>query len=651
MKRLHSTLAHFDVLFTLSKKSKVFLVLTTDTFSVIVAYFIAYLLRIDSFPSLTNTHHIFPFLVLLIVSTLLCFGILHTYRIAIRYLTFAAFPPLFIGALASSAILFSLSEYFSIPTPRSIPFIYGILLFCYCLCSRFLVYTIYVSMIYTAKISNAIVYGAGQSGRQLVKALQTGDKIIPVAFVDDNEELQKRTVYGIRVYSPDDIEYLKKKYDVKKLLFAIASATPSRRKEIMNAMVHHNLQMLTLPGISGLAEGEERTTELQEVSLEDLLGRDPIAPIPALLNRHIKGHNVLVTGAGGSIGSELCRQAVAGGARSLVLFELSEIALYSIVKELQGTFPHTPTQLIPILGNVQDKKHLLEIFTSFSVQTVYHAAAYKHVPLVEYNNIAAVKNNVFGTLACIEAAIESKVQHVVAISTDKAVRPTNLMGTTKRIAEMILQTHAGMRDNLDICMVRFGNVLGSSGSVVPLFKKQIAAGGPVTVTHPEITRYFMTIPEAVQLVIQAGSMGNHGEVFVLDMGKPVKIADMAKNMIRLSGLKVYDKDTGLGDIRIDFTGLRPGEKLYEELLIDGVFAETQHPRIMQKDEGSLSLIALQDLLIKLKYCCENGTIPELQELCKVPEIAFHPDQGLKDLLWQKKNITSDNDAVQDEVSI
>lgn len=651
MKRFHSALAYFDVLFTLSKKSKIFLVLMADSTSVIAAYFIAYLLRIDTFPSVENTHYLLLFLGLLTASTLLCFGILHTYRIAIRYLSFASFPPLIIGALASSAILYSLSEYFSIVMPRSIPFIYGILLFCYCFCTRFLVYTIYVSMMYTAKISNAIIYGAGQSGRQLVKALQTGDKIIPIAFVDDNKELQKRTVHGIRVYSPDDIEYLKKKYDVKKLLFAIASATPSRRKEIMNDMVHHNLQMLTLPGISGLAEGDAVHAELQEVSLEDLLGRDPIAPIPALLNRHIKGHNVLVTGAGGSIGSELCRQAVAGGARSLVLFELSEIALYSIVKELQGTFPHTSTQIIPILGNVQDKKHLLEIFTSFSVQTVYHAAAYKHVPLVEYNNIAAVNNNVFGTLACIEAAIESTVQHVVAISTDKAVRPTNLMGTTKRIAEMILQTHAGIRDNIDICMVRFGNVLGSSGSVVPLFKKQIAAGGPVTVTHPDITRYFMTIPEAVQLVIQAGSMGNHGEVFVLDMGKPVKIADMAEKMIRLSGLKVYDKNTGMGDIRIDFTGLRPGEKLYEELLIDGVFTETQHPRIMQKDEGSLTLTALQNLLAKLKICCENGTIPELQELCQVPEIAFHPDQGLKDLVWQKKNTISDNAAMQDAVSI
>ncbi len=499
------------------------------------------------------------------------------------------------------------------------------------------IYNIYISMMYSNKLSHAIIYGAGQSGRQLAKALQTGDKIRPVAFVDDNKELQNRTVHGIRVYSPDKIEYIKEKYSVTKLLFAIASATPSRRKEIMNNMMGHHLQMLTLPGISGLADGEGGNAELQEVSLEDLLGRDPIEPIPHLLDRHIKGHNVLVTGAGGSIGSELCRQAVAGGARSLVLFELSEIALYSIVKELQCAFSHEQTRIIPILGNVQDKKHLIEIFTSFDVHTVYHAAAYKHVPLVEYNNIAAVKNNVFGTLSCIEAAIASNVLHVVSISTDKAVRPTNLMGTTKRIAEMILQTHAGMRENLDICMVRFGNVLGSSGSVVPLFARQIAGGGPVTVTHPDITRYFMTIPEAVQLVIQAGSMGDHGEVFVLDMGKPVKIADMAEKMVRLSGLSVYDKDTGLGDIRIDFTGLRPGEKLYEELLIDGVFAETQHPRIMQKDEESLSLAALQALLAKLAECCENGTVDELQELCMVPEIAFHPDQDLKDLVWTQKS--------------
>lgn len=648
MRRLRSLLSFFNILFILPKKTKVCLALMSDSFCIVYAYIFAFILRVDAFPRLELSSTWESFLVALILPTLFVFHIFGIYRIALRYLSVRSLLPLTASVIASSAILAVLNGYFSIAMPRSIPFIYGILLFISILFTRIFIYSLYISMVYMEKLSHAVVYGAGQSGRQLVKALQAGDKIVPVAFVDDNEELHGRTIHGIQVYSPEKIEYLKKKYKVEKLLFAIASATPSKRKEIMNKMIRHNLEMLTLPGISGLAEGHSERTELQEVSLEDLLGRDPIAPIDTLLDRNIKGHNVLVTGAGGSIGSELCRQAVTGGAKSLVLFELSEIALYTIVKELQATFPSMNTRIIPILGNVQNKKQLLEIFTLFSVQTVYHAAAYKHVPLVEYNNIAAVQNNVFGTLACVEAAIESNVEHIVAISTDKAVRPTNLMGTTKRIAEMILQTHAGVRKNLDICMVRFGNVLGSSGSVVPLFKRQIAAGGPVTVTHPDIIRYFMTIPEAVQLVIQAGSMGNHGEVFVLDMGKPVKIADMAKKMISLSGLTVYDEATGQGDIRIDFTGLRPGEKLYEELLIDGAFAATQHPRIMQKDEGSLSFDHLQLLLAKLKICCETGDVAALQELCKVPEIAFHPDQGLKDLVWQAK--TSDA-VVQEQVSI
>lgn len=636
MRHIHILFLMASMLFRLPRAVKFLLALCADAFAVIGAYIFAYLLRVDGFPHVWLGSGGYTILLYLVPSSLLFCFFCKTYCITIRYLSFRAFIPLAISSVASSIFLYVFSELLGLSMPRSIPFIYGLLLFSFCTFIRFFIYNLYLSNLYSKKFSKAIIYGAGESGRQLAKALQIGDRIVPVAFVDDDNSLQGKTIYGIMVYSPSQIPLIKKHYDVQKILFAIPSVTPNRRKVILNSMMVYNLEMLSLPGISELASGITEKTELQEVSLEDLLGRDPIQPIPSLLYKHIKGHNVLVTGAGGSVGSELCRQIVGGGAHQLILFEISEIALYSITKELQGLYPQAETILIPILGNIQDKKRVTEIFTTFSVQTVYHAAAYKHVPLVEYNNIVAVENNVFGTLACIEAAIESSVEHVVFISTDKAVRPTNLMGATKRLAEMILQTHASIRPNLDVSMVRFGNVLGSSGSVVPLFKRQIADGGPITVTHPEITRYFMTIPEAVQLVIQAGSMGNHGEIFVLDMGQPVKIAEMAEKMIRLSGLRVFDDTTGEGDIRIHYTGLRPGEKLYEELLICGEFVATQHPRIMQKHEGSLSLDALLNLLGELKQACECGDVEKIHALCHLPEVAFSSEHGVKDLVWTGK---------------
>lgn len=611
--------------------------LCIDSFSITFAYIGAYRLRLGAFsPQDYMPAWGYVFASILPI-TLFIFWLCKIYNISIRYASFQLLKIIFIASLSSAFLLYFLSSAFSMFLPRSIPLIYMLLLLLFCAASRILVHNFYYYAVTSSRLAPAVIYGAGESGRQLASALQAGSQFFLVAFIDDSKLLQKRSIHGLTVYAPSSLPYLQERYGVQKVLLAMPSATRSCRKNILDALMPLNLEVLSLPSISELAMGVTEKTPLQKIAIEDLLGRDPIPPVASLLSRNIAGQNVLVTGAGGSIGSELCRQIVAGGARSLVLFELSEVALYTIAKELKEHNPLTSTRIIPLLGNVQDKAKLIEIFTAFDVQTVYHAAAYKHVPIVEYNNIAAVYNNVFGTLACIEAAIVSRVQHFVAISTDKAVRPTNLMGATKRVAEMILQTHAHVRDNLSVCMVRFGNVLGSSGSVVPLFKRQIAAGGPVTVTHPDIVRYFMTIPEAVQLVIQAGSMGNKGEVFVLDMGKPMKILELAQKMILLSGLRICDEKTPDGDIAIQFSGLRPGEKLYEELLIEGDFSATEHPRIMQKQEDSLAFDALGAFLEKIQAACAAGDVELLHSLFQIPEIAFTPELAVKDLLWQESH--------------
>ncbi|GHG67950.1 PII uridylyl-transferase [Alishewanella longhuensis] len=494
-----------------------------------------------------------------------------------------------------------------------------------------------------------LIYGAGSSGRQLAQALNNGDRFNPVMFVDDDVTLQRSTILGIPVGSPDHIvSYIKLK-NVSRILLALPSASRGRRREVLDKLEALPVPVQSIPGFSDVVDGTMRIDELQDVKIEDLLGRDPVAPKAKLMNANIEDKAVLVTGAGGSIGSELCRQILKCGPKTLVLFDISEYALYAIEKELRLQIAREQYEitLVPVLGSVQREQRLESVMRAFSINTVYHAAAYKHVPLVEYNVIEGVRNNVFGTLHTANAAIKAGVQTFVLVSTDKAVRPTNVMGASKRLAELVLQGLAQYQAITRFSMVRFGNVLGSSGSVVPLFREQIKKGGPITVTDKNIIRYFMTIPEAAELVIQAGAMGKGGDVFVLDMGEPVSIDQLARRMIHLMGLEVKDDNHPYGDIEIKYTGLRPGEKLYEELLIGDNVRKTQHSRIMAADERCLQWPQMQLLLNRLDNACEKFDVAAVIDLIRSAPTEFNYTCASSDLVV---NAACDIQAVQPLVS-
>ncbi|BET98608.1 nucleoside-diphosphate sugar epimerase/dehydratase [Xenorhabdus sp. TCT-1] len=549
-----------------------------------------------------------------------------------RYLSAKLLVAVAIGMALSAVQLVMLASVTSIYLPRTIPGIYfavGLLLVAGSrLLLRMLLNT---DMNFGTKV---IIYGAGASGCQLLPALSQAAEYYPIAFVDDNEKLQNTIIHGVTVYSPQKLKWLVDKYDAKKILLAMPSAGRERKREVIARLEGLPCEVLSIPGMVDLVESKATIDTIKKVSIADLLGRDSVAPLPQLISRNIKDKAVLVTGAGGSIGSELCRQILNNNPSTLVLYEISEFSLYAIESELSGLIKHLneSTTLVPILGCVQDQHHLERVMTRFKIETVYHAAAYKHVPLVEYNVVDGVMNNIFGTLNCAKAAINSGVSKFVLISTDKAVRPTNTMGATKRMAELVLQSLSVHQKSTCFCMVRFGNVLGSSGSVVPLFEKQIEAGGPVTLTHQDIIRYFMTIPEAAQLVIQAGAMGKGGDVFVLDMGEPVKILDLAHRMVSLSGLRVKDEETGQGDIAIKITGLRPGEKLFEELLIGEDVEKTQHPRILTANEIMLDYDELQEYLCEIKRACVNYDQVKIREILISAQTDFQPSDDICDIL-------------------
>jgi len=479
---------------------------------------------------------------------------------------------------------------------------------------------------------NVVIYGAGSAGRQLSTALMQSNEYSPVAFLDDESEMHGHFINGIEVILSSNLSRLINEKNVAEILLAIPSIPHMRRNEIINFLEPYPVLVRSLPGVAELAQGKVKVTDLHEISIEDLLGRDSVPANESLLSSNILDKVVMVTGAGGSIGSELCRQVLFLKPKLLILYELNEFALYTIDKELLG-LNVIDIEVFSILGSVNNTKRLSRVFKKFGVQTIYHAAAYKHVPMVEFNNTEGVNNNIFGTLNIAKTAINEDVETFVLISTDKAVRPTSTMGATKRFAEMILQALSKKQSKTRFTMVRFGNVLDSSGSVIPLFKQQIKEGGPVTVTNEEIIRYFMTIPEAIELVIQAGSMGQGGDVFVLDMGEPVRIADLARKMIHLSGLQVKDSDNLNGDIEIEYTGLRSGEKLYEELLIEGDALETDNPMIMRAQEDMLTWNDLRLILDDLKVTIDNDDQKELRKLLikAIPE--FKPQCDIKDLLY------------------
>lgn len=568
-----------------------------DAFAFPVILWLCYVIRLfdlgaDVIPGIDHG------IVLVSLITVLCLALTGVYHFIVR-----TFNEVFIVKLAIAVSLTMISLYIlNVLTPAyipmSIPFMYGFMVFAWVWISRAIIRFIIKASFYSEIGRKRIaIYGAGDAGQQIAAALHRSDDHLPVFFIDDYASLQGQTVGGLKVFSVEKALQRFKKDRIEEILLALPSVGRVRKTEIIQQFEIAHLKITELPGLTRLVDGEIQVSDIQEVDIIDLLGRDPIPPISHLIAKNIQNKVVMVTGAGGSIGSELCRQIIKNQPKILVLYELTEFALYDIDKQLRQT---ATCEIVPILGTVQDQQKLERIIEQYHIQTVYHAAAYKHVPLVECNPIAGLKNNAIGTANSLNAAVKKGVETFVLISTDKAVRPTNVMGASKRMAELYCQAVAETKPATQISIVRFGNVLGSSGSVVPLFKQQIAKGGPITVTHPEVTRYFMTIPEASQLVIQAGALGSGGDVFLLDMGEPVRIQDLARQMIKLSGLKVRETGSLDGDIEIAYSGLRPGEKLYEELLIDQDNTEyTEHTRILRSFEKHFPLHEIECVFGKI----------------------------------------------------
>jgi FlaA1/EpsC-like NDP-sugar epimerase len=484
-----------------------------------------------------------------------------------------------------------------------------------------------------------VIYGAGDAGAHLVSALAGRGEFVPVGFVDDNPALRGAVINGLEVHSPASLSSFVDEVGVSRVLLALPSVSRRRRLEIINQLEQLPVHVQTMPDTGDLVSGNARVEDIREVDITDLLGRDAVPPIPKLLDACIRAKSVMVTGAGGSIGSELCRHIVRLGPKRLVLLDLSEAALYTVDQTLQDLAQRNSldVEIVALIGSTHHKNRMKEVLETYSVETVYHAAAYKHVPLVEHNMIEGVHNNVFGTLHAAEAAIAAGVKSFVLVSTDKAVLPTNVMGATKRFSELVLQGLNQRDSPTKFSMVRFGNVLASSGSVVPLFREQIRNGGPVTVTHPEIYRYFMTIPEAASLVLQAGSMATGGDVFVLDMGKPVRIRDLAEKMIHLMGLTIRDDDHPEGDVEILYTGLRPAEKLYEELLIGNNVMGTEHPGIMRAEEDFLPWDELKPLIEQLWTACQRLDCTKAREVLLRCVVGYSPTKEVEDLVWRHRN--------------
>jgi FlaA1/EpsC-like NDP-sugar epimerase len=594
----------------LHRHQKVALQLATDAGIVTACVIAGMSIRLDSFEFLQNSRLWFTICALVPV-TLGIFWYFDVYRAMVRFLTGRGLLAIAKGAFFSAFVLFFIGYLLGAGLPRSVPLIYAVLLFLAAGGIRFIARHLFRRS-YTNSRTPVIIYGAGAAGRELLNALFLSRDYSPVAFVDDASQLQGLRIGGVNVHSPTEIRRIIEKKGCRHVFLAMPSATHARRLEIIKAIRPFDIKIKTIPNLADIISGRSQLSAVRDIAPEDLLGRDPVPPDPELLRRNIEGKVVLVSGAGGSIGSELCRQIMQLGPSKLVLYEISEFALYQIDTELRDSadkYANAP-EILPILGSVQDSTRIEKTISEHCVNTIYHTAAYKHVPIVEDNIIEGIRNNIFGTLVIASAAKRLGVSNFTLISTDKAVRPTNIMGATKRVAELICQAYSLESSSTMFSIVRFGNVLGSTGSVIPRFKAQIDRGGPVTVTHADINRYFMTIPEASQLVIQAGALAQGGDVFVLDMGKPVKIMDLAIDAIRLHGLVPYKVDNpnefnpDLGDIPIYVTGLRKGEKLYEELLVGNNPIVTRHPRIMAESEVSMTFVDLKNFLDQLCNACD-----------------------------------------------
>lgn len=618
----------------LPRPAKRWLTILADTIMLPLALWAAFALRFgEILPPLDDFWWLFIATPLLAIPVLKGAGL---YRAVLRYMGPQAVLAVLKGVTVSAVLVAALALMGdSRGLPRTVPILYWLNALLYVGGSRLLLRALLQSLTRQPLDQEpVIIYGAGAAGAQLLEVLSQGGEYLPVALIDDDPALAGSVVRGVAVHPAAELEKLVERWEVQQVLLATPSASRQRRRAILNRLEPLAVHVRTVPSLTDIVSGRARPDEVREVDVEDLLGRDPVPPHQELLDRCIRGRSVLVTGAGGSIGAELCRQILLRQPRRLVLYDVAEFALYRVERDLAQLIATSGSavELVPLLGSVGNRSRMFQALRQFDVATVYHAAAYKHVPIVEHNVVEGVQNNVIGTLQAAQAARDAGVESFVLVSTDKAVRPTNVMGASKRMGELVLQALAQLPGPTVFSMVRFGNVLGSSGSVVPLFREQIRSGGPVTVTDPKVTRYFMTIPEAAALVIQAGSMAQGGEVFVLDMGQPVQIADLARKMIRLMGLQVRDERHPDGDVAIVYTGLRPGEKLYEELLIGDNVTDTPHPMIMRAEETAYSWNELQLLLDELQQACTEfngaGVRSVLQRA--VPEYA--PQGSLREYL-------------------
>jgi FlaA1/EpsC-like NDP-sugar epimerase len=625
-----------NIILNRPRRQKQLIAVAADLLLLPFTFFVALLLHLDS-STLALRH---PSLSIALLAPLVIIPVLmHVglYRAVLRYIDARIILDVVIGATVSILILALLSKLVLrgqlSPTFFAIFWLNTIL---YVLSSRYMVRRALLRSPREqhSKVRVAI-YGAGEAGMQLAHALKPGAEYEPVAFIDDNVQLQKSTIAGILVYAPSELRRLIAAQNIGTVLLAMPLLTPQQQKRIIDQLEPLKVIIKITPHIKNLVNGVVRVEDVRQIEIEDLLSREQVAPDAALLSICIRGKAVAVSGAGGSIGSELCRQILALAPRRLVLLDISEYSLYAIERELRAYIDSRglDIELLPLLGSVLDFKKCKDVLETFKIDTVYHAAAYKHVPLVEHNPIEGIRNNAFGTLSFARAASAAKVKCFVLVSTDKAVRPTNVMGSTKRLAELVLQAFARQSSQTRFCMVRFGNVLGSSGSVVPLFRSQISAGGPITLTHPDITRYFMTIPEAAQLVIQAGAMGRGGDVFVLDMGQPVRIADLAVRMVHLSGQEVRTPATPGGTIEINYVGLRPGEKLYEELLIGTNVTGTEHPLIMRAEENEIDWSFLEIMLKQLEDACNRNDHEMIRGHLRKIVSEYQPSSEIVDLIW------------------
>lgn len=623
---------------SLPRWAKQFVVLIVDICICATTVWLAYYLRLSQFIPMSGA--MLMVAILSMALALPIFFMAGLYRAIFRYSGWPALMSLARAVGVYGLIFVVIFTLVGVETvPRTVGIIQPLLLFLFVGASRaiaqfFLNYNHSgVTKSYTK--ANVLIYGAGNAGRQLLDALINSREFQVMGFLDDERKLQGHIINGQRIYNPVDIKNLVAKLKINNIFLAIPSLTQKQRNEILDNVKDAHVAVRSLPSMTDLALGKIRLSDIQDLGIDDLLGREPKLAIYSLLLSSISNKIIMVTGAGGSIGSELCRQIISLNPSRLLLVEQSEFALYAIHQEIQDKCYACGIELVPLLASVRDIERIRKIMSAWHPDTIYHAAAYKHVPLVEFNWCEGIANNVFGTLRLANAAIEYGVSDFVLISTDKAVRPTNVMGASKRLAEMVLQALSTITTSTKFCMVRFGNVLDSSGSVVPKFRQQIRDGGPITITHPEINRYFMTIPEASQLVIQAGAMASGGDVFVLDMGQPIKILDLARRMIELNGLTIRSKDNPDGDIEIIFTGLRPGEKLYEELLIGCDPISTKHPGIMMAHEEFTPWTKFNEVLNELKLKIDEYDIGAIESILKRFVFGYSPSKKNMDLFYQE----------------